>query len=221
LADGAHDVLDVGVGTGIVARLLVARGCTVLGIEPDDRMAALARRSGIEVEPGIFEQWESKGRTFDLLTAGQAWHWVDPDQGAIKSAAVLRPGGRIGLFWNQGLIPSPLKEALQAAYARVAPGLDEYSIVLGNIDDGRFVVTAKGLQRSGEFDEPETRMYLWSRSYTTAQWLDQLPTHSDHRTLPADRLATVLEAVSETVDAAGGQFEMTYRTWLVTARRLG
>src|SRR5690349_5887635 len=35
-------VLDVGCGTGIVSRQLQAAGCTVLGIDPDARMAGLA-----------------------------------------------------------------------------------------------------------------------------------------------------------------------------------
>ena len=33
-------VLDVGCGTGITSRLLEARGCDVLGLEPDARMAS-------------------------------------------------------------------------------------------------------------------------------------------------------------------------------------
>jgi SAM-dependent methyltransferase len=40
------DVLDVGCGTGIVARQFQAAGCRVLGVDPDARMADLARRHG-------------------------------------------------------------------------------------------------------------------------------------------------------------------------------
>lgn len=220
VAGGPARVLDVGAGTGIVSRLLLARGCEVLAIDPDERMAELARASGVVVEPGTFEEWSPDGRVFDLVVAGQSWHWVHPDRGSAKAASVLVPGGRVALFWNQGLLPSPLKGDLQRAYRRVAPGLDRYSIVLGNIDDGRFETTAAALRATGQFDEPDIRSYLWRRTYTTGQWLDQLPTHSDHRTLPADRLAQVLKEVGRTVDAAGGAFEMTYRTWVVSARRL-
>ena len=39
LADEPQRVLDVGCGTGIVASLLQARGCDVLGVEIDERMA--------------------------------------------------------------------------------------------------------------------------------------------------------------------------------------
>ena len=78
VALGPGKVLDVGCGTGKVARALTDRGVDVLGVEPDERMARVARRHGIPVELASFETWDPAGRTFDLLTAGHAWHWVDP-----------------------------------------------------------------------------------------------------------------------------------------------
>jgi SAM-dependent methyltransferase len=69
-ASPGPDVLDVGCGTGIAARQFQAAGCTVLGVEPDARMAAFARRSGTEVEVATFEAWDSAGRDFDAVIAG-------------------------------------------------------------------------------------------------------------------------------------------------------
>src|ERR1700749_2517086 len=51
----------------------LAAGCTVLGVDPDPRMAEIARRTGVEVEIGKFEDWEAGGRSFDAVVAGQAW----------------------------------------------------------------------------------------------------------------------------------------------------
>ena len=125
-------------GTGIAARQFQAAGCTVLGVEPDARMADVARRSGLEVEVATFEAWDPAGRTFDAVVAGQAWHWVDPVAGAAKAAEVLRPGGRLAVFWNVFQPPPDLAEAFAAVYRRVLPdspivtagrcrGLDGYS----------------------------------------------------------------------------------------------
>src|SRR5258708_23640313 len=78
VAGRALHVVDVGTGTGIVAEALRARGCEVLGVEPDALMAAYARGKGLDVEVATFEDWPARGRVFDLVTCGQAWHWVDP-----------------------------------------------------------------------------------------------------------------------------------------------
>ena len=97
-ASPGMDVLDVGCGTGIAARQFKAAGCRVLGVDPDARMADLARQFGVEVEVSAFESWDSGGREFDAVVAGQAWHWVDPVAGAAQAARALRPRGRLAVF---------------------------------------------------------------------------------------------------------------------------
>src|SRR6202034_1779300 len=99
-ASPGRDVLDVGCGTGIAARQFQAAGCRVLGVDPDDRMASVARQAGLEVEVAKFEDWDSAGREFDAVIAAQAWHWVDSVAGAAKAAQVLRPGGGVGGVWE-------------------------------------------------------------------------------------------------------------------------
>jgi SAM-dependent methyltransferase len=47
-ASPGPDVLDVGCSTGIAGRQFQAAGCTVLGVEPDQRMADFARTRGLD-----------------------------------------------------------------------------------------------------------------------------------------------------------------------------
>src|SRR5579862_2698141 len=112
LDGGVHDVLDVGAGTGIAGSLLAARGCAVLGVEIDERMAARARARGLVVEVAPFERWDPLGRTFDLVIAAQAWHWVEPAAGVRRAAGVLRPRGRLCPFWNTGDPPEHVRAVL-------------------------------------------------------------------------------------------------------------
>jgi SAM-dependent methyltransferase len=214
-------VLDVGCGTGIVSRSLVARGCSVLGIEPDGRMAAVARRHGLTVEQAHFEQWESRERTFDLLVAGQAWHWVDPVKGAAQAASVIRPGGTVGVFWNRGRPPSDLQAAFDDVYARLAPeltGQPSAPAAYERPDEGCQVAEA-AFAGNGRFAGVEVRAFQHTRRYSRDQWLDQLPTHSDHRVMPPDQLAAIADAIGAAIDRFGGAFEMRYRTWVVSGRR--
>jgi SAM-dependent methyltransferase len=120
-ASPGRDVLDVGCGTGISARLFQAAGCRVLGVDPDPRMAELARQGGTETQVAKFEDWDSAGRMFDAVIAAQAWHWVDPAAGVAKAAAVLRPDGRLAVFWNAFDPPQEVRGAFADVFRRVLP----------------------------------------------------------------------------------------------------
>ncbi len=218
LVGGARSVLDAGCGTGIAATLLAARGCEVLGVEIDARMAEIARGKGLEVEVARFEDWHPRGRHFDLVTSAQAWHWIDPRAGAARAAQALRPGGRLGVFWNFGDPPPHVRELLSPVYARLAPGVESYSVLFGN-RDARVQDTLDGLAAAEAYGPAETTRFAWSERYDTAGWLAQLATHSDHQALPAARRERLLDAVGEALDSIGGSFEMPYATVLVSAHR--
>jgi SAM-dependent methyltransferase len=223
-ASPGRDVLDVGCGTGTGARQFRAAGCVVLGVEPDARMAGFARRGGFEVEVSTFEAWEPAGRAFDAVVAGTAWHWVDPVAGAAKAARVLRPGGRLALFWHVFQLPSGVADAFGAVYQRVVPGspfgmrptrsaLDMYQ--------GLFDQAVDGIREVGGFSDPEQWRFDWEQSYSRDAWLDQLPTSGILTRLPPDKLGEVLAGVGAAVDAIGGSFTMPYATVAVTAVRIG
>jgi SAM-dependent methyltransferase len=218
LADGARDVLDVGCGTGIASVLFASRGCEVTGIEVDPRMAEIARRKGLEVEVSAFESWEDRGRRFDLVVSGQAWHWIEPRVGAARAADVLRTGGRFGAFWNFGDPPAELRERLVPIYDRLAPGLDNHSVLLDrDHGEGRLRETAAGLEAAGRFGPVEVRRFPWTRTYDALKWTDHLQTHSDHQSLAPAELDRLLEAVTGAVEAVGGSFDVVYEAILVTA----
>jgi SAM-dependent methyltransferase len=221
MQDHPVTVLDVGCGTGKAARLFADRGAQVLGLEPDPRMAAIARRHGLAVEEGTFEAWEPQGRSFDLLTCAQAWHWVEPVGGALKAAQVVGHGGRIGLFWNVGRPPEAIREPVDAVYAMRAPSLVEQSIVLGAGLEERAGLASESLTASGKWAQIGIETFAWERTYSTGDWLDQIQTHSDHRGLPPEQLAALLAGVGAEIDRLGGSFVMPYETALVTGIQRG
>ncbi|WP_328582555.1 class I SAM-dependent methyltransferase [Streptomyces sp. NBC_00370] len=222
-ASPGPDVLDVGCGTGIAARQFQAAGCRVLGVEPDARMADLARSSGVEVEVARFEAWDPAGRTFDTTVAGQAWHWVDPLAGAAKAAAALRPGGRLAVFWNAFQLPPNVAAALVAVCQRVMPDspFDLQAMMKAPADGYRALLpkTVAGITEAGGFGEPEQWEYDWTWTYTRDAWLDQMPTQGAFTQLPQDKLAEVLTEVGAAIDATGGSFTMRYTTVAVVATR--
>ncbi|MBU2662433.1 class I SAM-dependent methyltransferase [Actinoplanes bogorensis] len=214
--------LDVGLGTGILARQLRAAGARVLGVEPDPRMAGFARAGGFEVEVARFEDWDPAGRSFDAVVAGQAWHWVDPVAGAAVAASVLRPGGRLALVWNAAQPSADAGEAFAEVFRRLLP--DSPLANLPNVTAAQgyasFLDQADGgLRRTGAFAEPERWASEWDHVYTRDDWLDQLPTQGLFTTLPADRLAELVAAIGAAVDDLGGSFPMHFTTLTTTAVR--
>jgi len=221
-ASPGPEFLDVGCGTGIAARQFQAAGATVLGVEPDPRMAGFARDAGIRVEVATFEAWDPAGRDFDAVIAGTAWHWVDPLAGTRKAAQVLRPGGRLAAFWHVFQLPSDVAQAFTAVYQQVVPdspfagqaatqSMDMYLTM--------FTKVADGIREAGGFGEPQQWRFGWERSYTRDEWLDQMPTSGALTQLAPDKLADVLKGVGTAIDALGGSFTMPYTTVVVTAAR--
>ncbi|MEU1944612.1 class I SAM-dependent methyltransferase [Streptomyces sp. NPDC020125] len=217
------DILDVGCGTGIAARQFQKAGRTVLGVEPDARMAEVARRLGTEVEVATFEAWDPAGRQFDAVIAGQAWHWINPVAGAVKAAQVLRPHARLAAFWNVFQLPPDLAEAVAAICQRAVPDapFDFRAMTRGGLDANQAILTkaADGMRESGAFAEPEQWRFDWERTYTRDAWLDQIPTQGAFTRLPPAKLAEVLEGVGAAIDAMGGSFTMPYATVVITATR--
>jgi SAM-dependent methyltransferase len=210
-----RDFLDVGCGTGIATRQFQAAGCRVLGVDVDARMAAQARRGGLEVEVAKFEVWDARGRTFDAVVAGQTWHWIDPVAGAAKAAEVLRPGGRLAVFWNV-MAPAPeIAAAFSAVYRRALPDAPANFWSMNPLDayEPLLAKAVAGIR----FGTPEQWRFTWERTYTRDEWLDVLPTHGGHGQLPPDRLQALLDGTGAAIDARGGRFTMPYVTVVVTA----
>jgi len=216
-----RDVLDVGTGTGIAARQFQAAGCTVLGVEPDKRMAGFARAYGLPVEVATFEAWDPDDRTFDTVIAAQSWHWIDPVAGAVKAAQVLRPSGRLAIFGHVYEPPIEVAEPFAAAYRRTVPDspfanlqarrpLEAYQAAYAKIADT--------IRETERFNEPEQWRFDWDRSYTRDQWLTLLPTTGALTRLHPGQLADILDAVGTAIDTLGGAFTMHYTTLATTAR---
>lgn len=222
-ASPGPDVLDVGCGTGIAARQFQAAGCRVLGVDPDPRMASLARQSGIEVEVARFEAWDPAGREFGAVIAGQAWHWVDPVAGAAMAAQALRPGGRLAVFWNVFQPPPDAGEAFAAIYRRVLPDSpgNIWAKPMLEVYSPGFTRAASGIREAGAFGDPVQWRFGWDRPYTRDEWLEQVPTFGGASQMPPAKLQEILAGIGSVIDAMGGSFTMRYTTVAVTAVRVG
>jgi SAM-dependent methyltransferase len=98
-------VVDLGAGTGLLARLFLERGHRVIGVEPNEAM-----RSAGDVELARFNGWRSvcasaedttlPDASTDVITAGQAFHWFDPVRTKRECIRIAKPRGLVVLVWN-------------------------------------------------------------------------------------------------------------------------
>lgn len=79
---GQH-ILDLGTGTGTLARGFALRGSQVIGLDPAASLLKQARQ--LDQEVGVTVDYQlgraealpfADGR-FDVVSAGQCWHWFD------------------------------------------------------------------------------------------------------------------------------------------------
>ncbi|TCK26639.1 class I SAM-dependent methyltransferase [Pseudonocardia endophytica] len=221
-ADGLFDdlasrrpdrVLDIGCGNGRAAVGLIARGLDVLGVEPDTRMAEVARSRGVVVEIAPFEDWDDDGRRFDLLTCGSAWHWVEPARGVAKAAAVLRPGGTLARFWNYHVLDDATVERLERVYA-------DLGVEAGGHGRGARAYDSDPVVADPAFGEVTTEIWREARTFTADGWIDLLGTFSDHATLDPDRRTELFAALRREIDAMGGTLRATACTHLLRSTRV-
>ncbi len=99
----ARRVLDLGAGTGKLTRQLAARGLDVVAVEPSEGMRAEFSRvlGDVPALAGSAEAIPLAEDTVDAVLVAQAWHWVDVPRACAEVARVLRPGGTLGLIYNQ------------------------------------------------------------------------------------------------------------------------
>jgi SAM-dependent methyltransferase len=93
-------VVDLGTGTGSLARLFAQRGCVVTGVDIAASLLEQARlldREGVQIDY-VEAPAEATGLpdgAFDIVSAGQCWHWFDRPAAAREAARLLTDEGAV------------------------------------------------------------------------------------------------------------------------------
>ncbi len=101
IGEVGQQIVDLGTGTGTLARGFAARGCHVIGIDPAEAMLLEARRLAtqagltIDFRLGKAEATALAASRVDVVSAGQCWHWFDRPAAAAEVARILRPNGKV------------------------------------------------------------------------------------------------------------------------------
>ena len=99
IASAGARVVDLGTGTGSLARLFALRGCEVTAVDIAgpllEQARGLDRAAGVRIDY-LERPAEATGLAsgaFDVVSAGQCWHWFDRPAAAREVARLLRRSG--------------------------------------------------------------------------------------------------------------------------------
>ncbi len=111
-------MVDLGTGTGYLARGFARRGARVTGVDPSDALVHEAKRLDAELGVTIHyvkataEQTGLADGICEVVTAAQCWHWFDRNAAANEAFRLIAPGGKLAIVHFDWLpIPGNVVEA--------------------------------------------------------------------------------------------------------------
>lgn len=214
-------VLDLGTGTGTLARGFALRGCDVIGL---DRSAALldqARKldarvgSTVRYVEGLAEELPFGDAGFDVVCAGQCWHWFDRARAAAQARRVLVPGGRL-ILAHFDWIPQPgnVVEATERLIERHNP---QWKMAGGN---GIHAYELTDAARAG-FIEIESFSFDVAVAYTHEAWRGRIRASAGvAASLPPHAVEVFDENLASLLrrDFPGDVLAVPHRVWAVIAK---
>lgn len=157
--DPGRRLLDIGTGPGTVAAAARDRGYTVLGLDSDRSMIALAlrRHPGIGFGRAAIQSLPCRDQTFDVITANFVINHVpDPRSATRELFRAVRSGGRfVATIWTSQ--PGPLNRLWDQVMAQAAISPRSGSRLPPELDFERTAEGFGGLLAEAGFEHVDCR----------------------------------------------------------------
>jgi ubiquinone/menaquinone biosynthesis C-methylase UbiE len=207
LGDAPKDVVDVGAGTGLLTRGLIALGHNVTAVDPDPQMLAKLTASSpglIAAHEGTAEALPLPDASADVITAGQAFHWFDRPKALPELRRVLKDDGVLAPVWN-------IRDE----------SVDWVAQLTEIISNSRGELTPTDATEAGyfapDFGDVEMREFRHGKPFDRDGLIRLVQSRSYYLTADAERQRELTEAVGRLADthpdlAGRDTFEMPYVT---------
>ena len=169
-------LLDIGSGTGTLARGFAARGCQVTALDRSAELLAAARilaeEERVRLEPvqAVAEALPVASSSFDVVSAGQCWHWFDRARAAAEAFRVLKSGGRLVIAHFDWLpLPGNMVQATEDLIIQYNPAWAELEVLKLSRNTGIYGVWLTDVALAG-FTDIETFSFDVDVPYTHEAW---------------------------------------------------
>ncbi|KAF9533022.1 S-adenosyl-L-methionine-dependent methyltransferase [Crepidotus variabilis] len=229
---GELNVLEIGAGTGIFTRALLADPAwnnsirELRAVEPSEGMrnafTSKITDKRVSISDGVFQSTGAQDAWADLIVIAQAFHWC-PDYNAASAefARVLKPQGIMAFIWNlEDREGAEWVGRLRDAYEAHEQGTPQFRLMLW-----RQAFETPSYKQN--FQKPEEHVSSYTLHTTKEHVVDRVFSKSYIAVLPDDQKTEVKNAVQKIldesnkswIDEAEGIFEYPYRSFTVVARR--
>jgi SAM-dependent methyltransferase len=184
------DILDVGAGTGPLARGYSQRGARVVALDISRSMLAEASdlRSRVVARA---EACPFRPASFDAVTAGQCWHWFDALVVAHECRRVLRRGGKLVIaHFNYLPLPGSAAEGSEALILERRP---DWPLAGISRMEGRWDCHVRG----AGFQDLTSFSYEVDVPYTHEAWRGRMRACNGVISLGPERMAEYDHALAE------------------------
>lgn len=224
VASPGMKALDLGTGTGTVARGLALLGCEVTGLDPSEALTAQAvdldRDAGVTVRyvTVTAEETGFANESFDLVTAGQCWHWFDRAKATAEAMRLLKSGGRL-VIAHFDWIPLP-GNVVHATEQLILKHNPNWALSGGNGVHGRWLADVA----TAGFGDIETASFDIDVPYSHEDWRGRIRASAGvAASLVAEAVARFDEehAAMLARDFPQEPLLTLHRTWWVSCRKPG
>lgn len=192
--DDHSRILEIGCGTGKATQSFAERGYELVCLDIGADLIAVAQAklkafSNVSFVRAAFETWKPN-KKFDLVISATAFHWIDPEVRYLRVSEALGSKGFLAVFSNQHARKDEgFFAEVQDLYDRYYPRPIE--------NRPTHATNFPGVEA---FQDPIKRVYPWTRTYSSEQYIKLLNTYSDHIALPDKNKRLLYEGIVDLIE---------------------